>query len=115
MTATFPGITPHITDRRPTETSQSPQLEVIVLTGGNPVRFGRMISAMVNNTPMALFEVMVGERVAYPVPSVVTARGPVALRFRARNVQRTMNGLDVEEVLGIVSSMARILEVRTPD
>lgn len=87
-------------------------LELVVMAGGGIDRFARIISAMVNNTPVALYEVLVGEQTAYPVGEAVTPRGPAVLRFRPRHGGRGIDGLLVEQVVGIVGSMARVLDVR---
>jgi hypothetical protein len=87
-------------------------LEVVVMAGGSADRFGRMVSALVNNTPVALYEVLVGEQRAYPVGPAVTARGPVVLRFRPRNPARGVDGLVVEQVVALVGGVARVLDVR---
>ena len=115
MTATLqPPTTPatlHGSDI--TDNLRSSTLEIDVLMGGSALRFGRTMSSMVNNTPMSLYEVLVGDEVAYPVSRVVTARGPVVLRLRMRNTSRCIDALAVEEVVEIVSRTAQVLDVRT--
>lgn len=99
-------------DPRPAE--QTLQLEVIA--GGDLARLARILATMVNNSPMALAEVHVGERHAYPVPdrTVVTHRGPVRLTLHLRDRSRRLDALVVEEVVALVSSMCRVVQVQRP-
>lgn len=89
-------------------------LEVEVVAGGDPVRLARILATMVNNSPMALAEVRVGDRSAYPVPdrTSVTDRGPLHLTLHLRDRSRRLDALVVEEVLALVSSMCRVVQVR---
>lgn len=89
-------------------------LEVEVVAGGDPVRLARILVTMVNNSPMALTEVRVGDRSAYPVPdrTSVTDRGPLHLTLHLRDRSRRLDALVVEEVLALVSTMCRVVQVR---
>jgi hypothetical protein len=95
--------------------SRAPErtLQLEVVAGGDPARLARILATMVNNSPMALAEVHVGERHAYPVPdrTVVTHRGPVRLTLHLRDRSRRLDALVVEEVVALVSSMCRVVHV----
>lgn len=88
-------------------------LQLEVVAGGDPTRLARILATMVNNSPMALAEVHVGERHAYPVPdrTVVTHRGPMRLTLHLRDRSRRLDALVVEEVVALVSSMCRVVHV----
>ena len=87
-------------------------LEIEVIVGGDPIRFGRVLSALVNNSPMALAAVTAGERAVYPVPSsVVTRRRPIVLTLRMRDRNQHLDGLLVAEIVSIVSTMCTVVEV----
>ena len=79
----------------------------------DPVRFARIASARVNNTRMALREVHVGSARVYPV---MNESAPITnrreLTFTMRDANATLDHLLIEEVVGIVSSMASALTVR---
>jgi hypothetical protein len=88
-------------------------LELEVVAGGDPVRLAHILATMVNNSPMALAAVTVGEQSAYPVPAtVITRRRPMRLTLRMRDVNRTLDALVVEEVASIVSTMCTVVERR---
>lgn len=88
-------------------------LEVEVVAGGDPVRFARIVSALVNNTPMALASVQVGDQSAYPVPARVTpGRGPMVLTLRPRNAAEVLDRLLMEQIVAIVATTARVVDAR---
>ena len=88
-------------------------LEVEVIAGGDPTRLARILATLVNNSPMALARVTVGEHAAYPVPSsMVTRRGPMLLTLRMRNRSQPLDGLLAAEIVEIVSTMCRVVEAR---
>lgn len=89
-------------------------LELTVEFHGDPVRFARMVSAMVNNTAVALYEATVDDRIVYPVGTPV-GNGTVRLRFRPRNPARGIDALVLEEVVAIVGSIAPLTERRCGD
>ncbi len=94
------------------EPTMPAHLEIEVMAGGDPVRFARIASTMVNNTALALFEVLVDERAAYPVPATVVAtRGRCVLRLRLRNAGDVLDQLMVEEVVAILSTTCRVVDV----
>lgn len=101
--------------RAPSRGDEAPErtLQLEVVAGGDPARLARILATMVNNSPMALAEVHVGERHAYPVPdrTVVTHRGPVRLTLHLRDRSRRLDALVVEEVVALVSSMCRVVHV----
>ena len=88
-------------------------LELEVVAGGDPERFARIVSALVNNSPMALASVQVGDQRAYPVPSRVAAgRGPMVLTLRPRNAAEVLDRFLVEQIVAIVSTTARVVDAR---
>ena len=88
-------------------------LELEVVAGGDPARFARIVAALVNNSPMALASVQVGDRSAYPVPSRAAAgRGPMVLTLRPRNAAEVLDRFLVEQIVAIVSSAARVVDAR---
>jgi hypothetical protein len=88
-------------------------LELEVVAGGDPVRLAHMLATLVNNSPMALASVSVGDQSAYPVPaSCVTPRGPMLLTLRMRDRNQHIDGLLVEQIVGTVSSVCRVVEAR---
>lgn len=101
--------------RAPSRGDEAPErtLQLEVVAGGDPARLARILATMVNNSPMALAEVHVGERHAYPVPdrTVVTHRGPVRLTLHLRDRSRRLDALVVEEVVALVSSMCQVVHV----
>jgi hypothetical protein len=108
------GSAPPGTSRRaPVRRRDDRVLEVEVIAGGDPARTARMLSAMVNNSPMALREVVVGDQSAYPVPSTTcTRRGPMVLRLRLRDRSQVLDGLLVAEVVEIIGSLCRVVDTR---
>lgn len=88
-------------------------LEIIVAVDSDAVRFARRISAMVNNTSVALYEASAAGVAVAPVGEPASTDGPVSLRFRSRNPAREVDALVREEITAIVASMATVLEVRT--
>jgi hypothetical protein len=108
------GSTPPGTVRSvPARPREDRVLEVEVVAGGDPARTARMLSAMVNNSPMALCEVLVGDQSAYPVPSTTcTPRGPMVLRLRLRDRGQVLDGLHVAEVVEIIGSLCRVVDTR---
>lgn len=88
-------------------------LQLTVTIDGDPVRFARIVSAVTNNTPAALYEASVAERIVYPVGRPVDGGGTVSLRFRPRNPARTMDGLLLEQIAASVRSVATVLDIKT--
>jgi hypothetical protein len=79
----------------------------------DPVRAARRLSALVNNTRVALTELTAAGTTAYPVPiGAVTADGPVLARFSLREAGATVDRLLQEELVSLVSSTHRVLTAR---
>ncbi len=88
-------------------------LEIEVVAGGDPARFARIVSALVNNSPMALASVQVGDQRAYPVPSLAASgRGPMVLTLRPRDAAEVLDRFLVEQIVAIVSTTARVVDAR---
>ena len=83
------------------------------MAGGDPARFARILATLVNNSPMALSQVSVGDHTAYPVPSSsVTQRGPMVVTLHLRDRSQHLDGLLVAEIVEIVSTMCQVVESR---
>lgn len=119
MTATIDhrSAVAHPRDGDPTGTEvPAPGLRTLVLEvrdGGDPVRFARIVSSMVNNTRVALAEVTVAGVPVFPVPvSRVPAGDGREARFWLRDAGHALDRLLTEEVVEIVSSAYRVISVR---
>ena len=81
-----------------------------VRDGGDPVRFARIVSSMVNNTRVALAEVTVAGVPVLPVPvSRVPAGDGREARFWLHDAGHALDRLLTEEVVEIVSSAYRVI------
>lgn len=112
---TIPNTSPlaHRVHDDPAPIRRDQTLELDVVAGGDPVRLAHILATMVNNSPMALVAVTVGEQSAYPVPAmVITRREPMRFTLRMRDVNRRLDGLVVEEIVSIVSTMCTIVDRR---
>jgi len=88
-------------------------LEIDVVADGDPVRFARRTSALVNNTAITLCEVLVEGRSCYPVSApVISARQRRLLRFKLRDHTGYLDELMVAEIVAIVAETCEVVEVR---
>lgn len=88
-------------------------LQLDVLADGDPVRWCRMVSAMVNNTELALVEVLVHGRPAWPVADAdIPSGAPRRLLFRIRDTTGVLDQLLVEQTVAIVARTGLVVDAR---
>lgn len=88
-------------------------LEIELELPEDPARLARVISARVNNSPLALASAHVGDVEVYPVPSPgATTAASLTLSFRVRDRSQILDRLHQEELVTIVSRCARVLDAR---
>jgi len=120
----FAGPVEALLQRRPDASYEDPHCvdvqadrhrhQTLVLMGSateDPARLARIVSALVNNTSLALTQVSVGVTPVYPVDQRGLddhATEPVELTFRLRSTSLVLDQLIVEHVVAIVSSVARV-------
>ena len=101
---------PHCVDVQ----ADRPRHQTLVMVGSateEPARLARIVSALVNNTNLALTQVSVGVTPVYPVDQRGLddqATAPVELTFRLRSTSLVLDQLLVEHVVAIVSSVAHV-------
>ncbi|NLA36815.1 MAG: hypothetical protein GX868_14185 [Actinobacteria bacterium] len=88
-------------------------LELEVECHGDAARTARVISAEVNNSPLALARACLGDVEVYPVPAAgTTPSGSLTLSLRLRDRSQILDRLHQEELVTIVSRCARVLDAR---
>lgn len=88
-------------------------LVVEVLDATDPVRFARVVSGLVNNTAMALTEVVVAGVQAYPVPAPVVPRiERRRLTLTVRDASRALDQAVQDQVVHLITSAYRVVSVR---
>lgn len=101
-------------DNHPVAPPRYSILEIELVAEGDPIRLARILATMVNNSPMALSSVHVGDLVAYPVPAETASQhGPMVLTLRMRDHRQHIDVLIVEQIVGVVSVIGHVLNVRT--
>jgi hypothetical protein len=97
-----------------TATGPAPRTLVLEIRDpGDPVRMAHIVSAVVNNTRVALSQVTVLGAPVYPVAvSDIPAGELREARFWLRDGSLTLDGLLTEQVVAAVSSLYRVVAVR---